>query len=101
MKFETIDALLTHEPFRKRPGMWVGSERISDFWFFLNGFSFAEKEYNYFMRDFSVWISNHYGVSGNASLGWHHPIMHEENLAEETALVRFFELYDKFRSDVP
>lgn len=97
-KFETIDVLLTNEDFRKRPSMWVGSSRISDFWFFLNGFSLAEKEYTYFMRDFSVWISKRYELSGSGSLAWHHPIMREENLSEEAALDRFFELYDLFAS---
>lgn len=97
MKFKSIDELLTYEPFRQRPSMWIGSDRISGFWFFLNGFSLAEKKYTYFMRDFSVWISNHYGLSGSASLAWHRPIMREENLSEEAALERFFELYDMFK----
>lgn len=43
MKFKSIDELLTYEPFRQRPSMLIGSDRISGFWFFLNGFSLAEK----------------------------------------------------------
>jgi len=50
-----------------------------------------------FVRNFSSWIAKYYGLSGDASLRWDTFIMINEDLGEEAALTRFFELYDEFR----
>ena len=104
----TIDELLVSEEFRKRPGMYIGGNGISALYFFIAGIHQAifnyrlDEEFNrdiWLKHSFREWIVNHFD-RGSTTAGWMHIILEENAGNEQVALRNFFELYDKFRSEI-
>lgn len=87
---------------RKRPGMYIGSEKITPLWHFLDGCQFILMLQDSHIKDilplnfryFNEYICARIGICNNA--GWCHNILNICNGDEKEALRRFFELYDDF-----
>ncbi len=92
------------EVLRKRPAMYLGRKSLTAFVDFTFGYSFAMEQYAIEDRnndpflipgEFHEWVRNWYKIEPTAK-GWWNLIL-ERTDSEETALDKFFELYDEFR----
>lgn len=99
LEFDTVDAFLRSKNFRKRPGMYIGSNGIMAFYHFISGLGFAQDLYQideaWPLFGFNDWVANQYDWSASTA-GWARIILKEECGNEDKALKTFFQLYDKF-----
>lgn len=88
---------------RKRPGIFLGCEKITPLWHFLNGYQLAKHESNNGVKNniipldfyyFSAYISIKTNTCNNA--GWCYNILNYCNGDEHRALNCFFDFYDEF-----
>lgn len=91
------------ETIRKRPGMYLGSNSITDLSHFLDGYVMAEKEHDVYWRkemfplDFEfIDEFTKIRLKKFNNLGWWNHILDYCEADEEKALNKFFELYDEF-----
>lgn len=88
---------------RKRPGMYIWSNKISDLRTYIAWYGgcllekeIIEKESDVF-DELHDWVAEFYGYEKSAK--WWPTIIQEQTKTEEEALQLFFELLDKFKSE--
>ena len=87
--------VIESERFRKRPGMYFGSNSILHFRSFYDGMiEFSESDP---LRGFNEWVAEHYNWP-ESTVGWANIILKECGGDEDNALKTFFELYDAFKN---
>ena len=101
--FELIDS----ENFRKRTGMYIRKNSISNLAIFITGYSTCELFYDIKSQDikppfwlFYRWICKYYNHDGSY-YNWDGIILQNCENDEEKALVIFFERFDEFRKFKP
>jgi hypothetical protein len=88
---------------KSRPGMYLGKPHISRFKAFLDGYigarndlGFSLKEQEQTLNNFQQWIQKRFKITSSHS--WADIILFY-SLDERDALDKFFELFEKFKSD--
>lgn len=98
---KSIFELLTSENFRNRPAMFIGEKKISILRAFIDGYLLGAERDNTTLREkekfaeFHDWVANYFGWY-ESTAGWKNIILKECNGNEESAVDKFFEIYDKF-----
>lgn len=89
---------------RKRPGMYLGSNSITALWHFINGYLSAEwnlgvcRKGELFPLPFRWYMHEYtgYRLKCHDTSGWCNQILRSCDEDEETALWKFYEIYDDF-----
>lgn len=87
---------------RKRPPLYLGGRSLSALWNFIQGYSLALRDYNLenanqvLPRQFHGWVTHRLQCRDTGSV--RDMILATTNHDEASALEKFFELYDEFRS---
>lgn len=98
-----MDIKLLIQEIRKRPGIFLGCEKITPLLHFLNGYQWAEYESNNGVINNIIPLDFHYfseyiSIKTNAfnNLGWCYNILNYCNGDEHKALNCFFDFFDEF-----
>lgn len=89
---------------RIRPGMWIGSKKISDMRKFIDGYRWAcrceqtrlKTKNGLHIDELHRFAAKKYGYSGN--VGYANIILEQTDGNEEQELILFFELIDEFKT---